>query len=109
MTYSNDPRSSPTGIDSQTLLAGWVALTGSSYSSGVCTARRFASSISELPIYAAEAQILDLEKLLHSVFRALAADAGFLEPAEWRDFVGNNADVDADDAVFERFGDAPDT
>ena len=36
------------------------------------------------------------------------ADAAFLHPAEGRDLGRDDALVDADDAVFERFGDPPD-
>src|SRR6185436_11002141 len=56
----------------------------------------------------AHAEVFDLEEILDAVFGALAADAGFLHAAEGGDFGGDDALVDADDAVFERFGDAPD-
>ena len=36
-----------------------------------------------------------------------AAEAGLLEAAEWGDFRGDHTGVYADDAVFKRFGDAP--
>src|SRR5215469_16933373 len=61
-----------------------------------------------LPVDAAEAQIFDLEVILDPVFRALAADARFLHAAERGDLGRDDALVDADDAVFERLGDAPD-
>src|SRR5881275_1241839 len=57
---------------------------------------------------AAHAQILHLEELLDAVFRPLAADAAFLHAAERRDLGRDDAFVDADDAVFEGFGDSPD-
>src|SRR2546430_10364528 len=41
------------------------------------------------------------------VFRAFAADAAFLHAAERGDLGRDDALVDADDAVFERLGDAP--
>src|SRR5205823_18840 len=50
----------------------------------------------------------DLEELLDTVFRAFAADTAFLHAAERRDLGRDDALVDADDAVFERLGDAPD-
>src|SRR5581483_9278321 len=56
----------------------------------------------------AHAQVLDLEVVLDAVFRAFAADAAFLDPAERRDLGRDDALVDADDAVFQRLGDAPD-
>jgi hypothetical protein len=49
-----------------------------------------------------------VEVVLDAVLRALAADAGFLDAAEGRDFGGDDAGVDADDAVFQRLGHAPD-
>jgi len=57
---------------------------------------------------AAKAEVFDFEILVHTVFGAFAAEAGFLYPAEGGDFGGNEAGVDTDDAVFESFGDAPD-
>src|SRR5215207_6734770 len=57
---------------------------------------------------AAEAEVFDLEEFLDAVLRALAADAAFLHAAERRDLGRDDALVDADDAVFERLGDAPD-
>src|SRR3989442_14111383 len=57
---------------------------------------------------AAHAEILHLEEFLDAVFRALAADAAFLDAAERGDLGRDDALVDADDAVFERLGDAPD-
>src|SRR6266567_8527436 len=56
----------------------------------------------------AHAQVLHLEVLLDAVLGALAADAAFLDAAEGRDLRGDDALVDADDAVFERLGSAPD-
>src|SRR5829696_8065207 len=57
---------------------------------------------------AAEAEVFDLEELLDAVFRALAADAAFLHAAERGNLGRDDALVDADDAVFERLGDAED-
>ena len=56
----------------------------------------------------AHAEIFDLEEILDAVVRAFAAEAGLLDAAEGRDLGGDDAVVDADDAVFERLGDAPD-
>src|SRR6266571_8015665 len=61
-----------------------------------------------LPIHPTHAEILHDEVVLDPVLRTFASDAGFLDPAEGRDFGGNDPGVDADDAVFERLGDAPD-
>ena len=57
---------------------------------------------------AAHAEVLDLQELLDAVVRALAAEAGLLDAAERRDLGRDEAGVDADDAVLERLGDAPD-
>src|SRR5260221_12193156 len=57
---------------------------------------------------AGDAEVLDLEPLLDAVLRAFAADAGFLDAAERRDLGGDEARVDAVDAVLERLGEAPD-
>ena len=61
-----------------------------------------------LAVDAAQAEVFDLEELLDAVFGALAADAAFLHAAEGGDFGRDDALVDADNAVFEGFGDAPD-
>src|ERR1700694_5741156 len=61
-----------------------------------------------LPVDAAHAEVFDLEEFLDAVFRAFAADAAFLHAAEGRDLGRDDALVDADDAVFEGLGDAPD-
>src|SRR5271154_4358733 len=53
---------------------------------------------------AAKAEILDLEIVLDAVFRALAAEAGFLDAAERRHLGRDDAFVDADDAVFQPLG-----
>src|SRR5690606_13958911 len=55
----------------------------------------------------AETQILDLEELLEAVFRALAAYAALLDPAERRHFGRDDAFVDADDAALQRLGGSP--
>src|SRR3954452_8874803 len=56
-----------------------------------------------------EREVLQLEPVFDAVLRALAADAGLLDAAERGDLGRDEARVDADDAVVERFGDAPDT
>ena len=61
-----------------------------------------------LPVDAAHAEVFDFEELLDAVFRAFAADAALLHAAEGGDFGRDDALVDADDAVFQRLGDAPD-
>src|ERR1700722_20822307 len=55
---------------------------------------------------AAKAEIFYFEVVVHTVFGAFAAQAGFFEAAEGGDFGGDHAGVDADDAVLESFGDA---
>src|ERR1700739_5157268 len=57
---------------------------------------------------AAHAEVFDFEEFLDAVFRAFAADATFFHAAEGGDLGRDDALVDADDAVFEGFGDAPD-
>jgi len=52
--------------------------------------------------------VFDFEEFLDAVFRAFAADAAFLHAAERGDLGRDDALVDADDAVFEGLGDAPD-
>src|SRR5438309_3081112 len=61
-----------------------------------------------LPVDAAHAEVFDFEEFLDAVFRAFAADAALLHAAEGGDLGRDDALVDADDAVFEGFGDAPD-
>src|SRR6516162_10368735 len=61
-----------------------------------------------LPVDAAHAEVFDFEEFLDAVLRAFAADAAFLHAAEGGDLGRDDAFVDADDAVFERLGDAPD-
>src|SRR5206468_9827973 len=70
--------------------------------------RRFSDLDSDCSGDPAEAQVLDLEKLLEPVLRSFAPEARFLHAAERRDLGRDDAGVDADDAVLERFGDAPD-
>ena len=53
-------------------------------------------------------RILQLEPLLDSVLRALAADSGLLDAAEGRDLGRDEAGVDADDAGLQRLADPPD-
>src|SRR6266852_8698880 len=57
---------------------------------------------------AAETEVFDFDEFVDAVFGAFAAEAGFFDAAERGDFGGDEAAVDADDAVFEGFGDAPD-
>src|SRR5579862_289737 len=54
-----------------------------------------------------EAEVFDLEIVLDTVFRAFAAHAALFDAAEGRDLGRDDPLVDADDAVVERFGDAP--
>src|SRR5260370_436317 len=60
------------------------------------------------PVNTAEAEVFDLEELVDAVMRALAADAAFLHAAERGDLGRDDALVNADDAVFQGLGDAPD-
>ena len=60
---------------------------------------------SALSVDASHAEVFDFEEFLDAVFGALAADAALLHPAERGDLGRDDAFVDADDAVFERFGD----
>src|SRR5207253_7604362 len=57
---------------------------------------------------AAEAEVFDFDEFVDAVLGAFPAEAGFLYAAKGSDFRGYEAAVDADDAVFEGFGDAPD-
>jgi hypothetical protein len=59
-----------------------------------------------LPVDVAHAEVFDFEKFLD--VRTFAADAALLHAAERRGLDRHDAFVDADDAVFERLGDAPD-
>src|SRR5688572_15114350 len=58
---------------------------------------------------ASKAQVLDLEELLNSVLRSLAAETGFLHAAKGRDLRGDQASVDPDYARFEGLGHSPHT
>jgi len=55
----------------------------------------------------ADADVLDLGVVEEPVLRALAARARFLDAAEGRDFRRDEAGVEPDDAVLERFRHAP--
>src|SRR3546814_15281434 len=44
-------------------------------------------------------------EIVDAVARSFAAETRFLDPAEWRDFAGNHACIDAHHPIFERFGD----
>ena len=46
--------------------------------------------------------------VIDTVFGSLAADSGFLDAAKRRHFIGDDAFVDAHDAVLQRFADAED-
>src|SRR5579862_859320 len=61
-----------------------------------------------LLVDAADTHVFYLEVVLDPVLRAFAPYSGLLDAAERRDFVGDDAYVDANDAVLERFRDAPD-
>ena len=60
-----------------------------------------------LPVEPAHQHVFELDELLDAMARAFAADAGFLHAPERRELARNRAGVDADHAVFERFGDPP--
>src|SRR3546814_19812768 len=47
----------------------------------------------------------DRHEIVDAVARSFAAETRFLDPAEWRDFAGNHACIDAHHPQFERFGD----
>src|SRR5271163_448341 len=53
-------------------------------------------------------EVFDFQIFLDAIFGTFAAQAGLLDAAEGSDFGGDEAGVDADDAVFEGFGDTPD-
>src|SRR5690242_19524611 len=57
---------------------------------------------------AAHAKVLHDDVVFDAVLRSFAAQARFLHAAEGRDFGGDEPGVDADHAVLERLGDAPD-
>src|SRR5437763_4075690 len=57
---------------------------------------------------AADRGIFDLEEAFDAVFRSLPADAGLLHTAERSHLGGDDALIDADDAVFQIFHDAED-
>src|SRR5882672_7265048 len=60
-----------------------------------------------LAVDAADAEVFDDEIILDPVLRPFSPHARFLHSPERRDFVGDDAGVDADDAVLQGFGDAP--
>lgn len=66
--------------------------------------REIAATSSMAELYA-QAQILDLEIIFDALFRALAALAGLFDAAEGGDFGRDEAGIDADHAIFQRFGD----
>src|SRR5262245_60325278 len=63
---------------------------------------------STITSHASHAQVFGLEPFVDAVLRALAADAGLLDPAERRDLGRHDAGVDAEDPVLERLGHPPD-
>src|SRR5205809_1072760 len=71
--------------------------------------RRFSVSPSRTRggLDSAHTEIFYLHEVVDAVFRALAADAGFLHAAEGRDLGRDDAGVDAHDPGFEPLGDAP--
>src|SRR5690606_9523871 len=56
----------------------------------------------------AETEELDREELVEAVLRALAPDAGLLDPAEGRELAREDAGVDRDHADLERLRHPPD-
>src|SRR3954471_69744 len=65
-------------------------------------------SLGRSRIGAADQHVLHFEKLLEPVFRAFTAQARLLDPAERRDFGGDDAGVRADDADLHLLGDPED-
>src|SRR5690606_23026745 len=61
-----------------------------------------------LAVEPAEAEVLDVDVVVEAVLRALAPVTGFLDAAERRHRVRDDALVDADDAVLQPLRDAPD-
>src|SRR6266550_4541805 len=59
-------------------------------------------------IQAADRGIFDLEEAFDAVFRTLPTDAGLLHAAEGRHLGGDDAFIDADDAVLKAFHDTED-
>ena len=55
-----------------------------------------------------QAQVLDLDVVVHAVVRALAAQARLFDAAEGHMLGGQNAHIDAHHAVFERLAHAED-
>jgi len=56
----------------------------------------------------AHADIFQFEVFIQTVFRPFASQARLLDAAEWPYFIGHDAGIDADHAVFELFGNPPD-
>src|SRR4051812_6545292 len=56
---------------------------------------------------AADADVLHLGVFQDTVFRTSTPDTAFLDAAERRHLGGDEPGVQSDDAVFERFADAP--
>src|SRR5258706_14704203 len=57
---------------------------------------------------ATDGGIFDFEETFDAVFRTLAADAGLFHAAEGRHLGGDDAFIDADDAVLQTFHDPED-
>jgi hypothetical protein len=85
-----------------------LAQRGAAVTTNSILVHRPGAPIAHLPVDAAHAEVFDFEEFLDAVFRAFAADAAFLHAAEGGDLGRDDAFVDADDAVFEGLGDAPD-
>src|SRR6476469_1119297 len=59
------------------------------------------------PSHPSHAQVFGLEPFVDAVLRSLAPDARFLDASERGDFGRDDAGVDPEDAVLQRFGHAP--
>src|ERR1039457_2000024 len=57
--------------------------------------------------HAAHAYVFNFGVVEYSVFRALSSGSGLLHSTEWRDLGGNDARIQAHDAVLESLSDAP--
>src|SRR5690606_4860672 len=61
------------------------------------------------PSDASQTEVFDFQVILDAVLGALSAQTGGLDAAERRHFVGDQAGVDTDHAVFQRLGNAEHT
>src|SRR5579859_3968804 len=57
---------------------------------------------------ATHTEVLDFDKLLDTVLRAFAPDAGLLDAAKGGHLAGDEPLIDSDDAIFQSLGHAPD-